>query len=323
MPGMNTTTTSSEPCIAMPSMPNCTDYTYPTSNATADITSLCNAMPFMTGCSISNICATGGSSSLALQSGGYCNPISLLADTCKSDTGMSKMSGCKSYNSMCNMTAGSVVSACTKYPPVPGLPTTMAVNAAVKSICTEMSMSGCEKCSWAGNVTFANCDLLVRPCVGRVPLVSAISNLTSLPSSKSKSVYSSLCTQMPTMSQCSAFPGMCSSGALGQTGLCTTQSDSSSDAVNMLMYFHAGIRDYFLFYQWVPKSELVRELGRFGLGRFNSAFFMHATRHRRVFWVSCCRLFHCRHQRRTLHLSVSTSTSVDQNCPQLILQSPQ
>lgn len=83
--------TSTEPCVLMPSMANCTAYMYPTANATEDITSLCTAMPFMTGCSLGKICTAGGKAAQELSDKGYCNPLSLIADTCVSDTGMSRM----------------------------------------------------------------------------------------------------------------------------------------------------------------------------------------------------------------------------------------
>jgi hypothetical protein len=124
---MPNSTTSTEPCVNMPSMANCASYQYPAGNATADLVSLCTAMPFMTGCSIGNICGTTTASANALRSNGYCEPMSLLADTCVSDTGMSRMVGCRNYNSMCNMTT-SVVAACAANKPIPNLPTTMQVS---------------------------------------------------------------------------------------------------------------------------------------------------------------------------------------------------
>ncbi|KAI9004360.1 Ctr copper transporter family-domain-containing protein [Hyaloraphidium curvatum] len=216
-----------ETCISTPATPSCAGYVYPETNATADVDSLCTAMPFMTGCSVAGICRSGGASAQALAAGGYCTGMSLLADTCVSDDGMSMMRGCRSYNSMCNATAGSVVAACAANPPLPGLPTTDEVNAAVKSICTEMTMPGCEKCSYAGGVTYANCDLLA--------------------------VYSDLCIQMPTMSQCTIHTSMCKQQPIGATTLCTSNADGYV-APSMIMYFHGGIRDYFLSYTWVPNN---------------------------------------------------------------------
>ena len=81
----------------------------------------------MTGCSIGTICNSTTASATALRNQGYCEPMSLIADTCVSDTGMSRMAGCRNYNSMCNVTT-SVVAACSANKPLPNLPTTMQVS---------------------------------------------------------------------------------------------------------------------------------------------------------------------------------------------------
>ncbi|KAI9033459.1 Ctr copper transporter family-domain-containing protein [Hyaloraphidium curvatum] len=219
--------TAAAPCVADPTTATCASFIYPDANATADLTSLCTSMPFMTGCSAAAMCASSGDNAQALHAGGFCTPMSLVADTCVSDAGMSMMGGCRNYVSMCSNV--SVVAQCAANPALPGLPTTDAVNAAVKSICTEMTMTGCEKCSYVGGVTYANCDLLA--------------------------VYSDLCNAMPTMSQCIIHASMCSSsGPLASTTLCTANSDGFPPP-NMLMYFHAGFRDYLLSYTWVANNN--------------------------------------------------------------------
>jgi hypothetical protein len=47
---------ASDPCVADPTAAACASYTYPAAAVTADITSLCNSMPDMPGCSLSRSC---------------------------------------------------------------------------------------------------------------------------------------------------------------------------------------------------------------------------------------------------------------------------
>ncbi|KAJ3267096.1 hypothetical protein HDU76_011864, partial [Blyttiomyces sp. JEL0837] len=56
------------------------------------------------------------------------------------------MKGCTGYSKIC--TPESVVKQCKTYPPLPYLPTTKEAASLVKSICSEMDMTGCEKCSF-------------------------------------------------------------------------------------------------------------------------------------------------------------------------------
>ncbi|KAI9004361.1 hypothetical protein DFJ74DRAFT_693149 [Hyaloraphidium curvatum] len=184
---------SSDPCVLQPSRPECEYYHFPMANTTADLNALCTAMPFMSACTIRDMCEAGAVPTL--NATGWCKPFSLVAHVCSVDEGMSRMKGCVNYNSMCNETAGSVVIQCEVIKPLPNLPSTKAVNAEVKSICEEMpDMQGCEKCSFANNVTYANCDLL--------------------------GVYSQLCRSMPTHTQCFMMNTLCA-GPTGTTSLCS------------------------------------------------------------------------------------------------------
>jgi copper transporter 1 len=55
------------------------------------------------------------------------------------------MRRCQDYNNLCR--PGSVVLQCQEDSPIPNLPTTSESRNLVKSICSYMDMSGCEKCA--------------------------------------------------------------------------------------------------------------------------------------------------------------------------------
>lgn len=206
----------SDECVTDPTPSHCTAYTYPDANATADMDSLCRSMGFMSGCTIESLCASD-----AHQGDPYCQPFSILADVCAGD--MPGMSGCARYVSMCHPET-SVVAQCDELPPIPGLPTTSQANDAIKSMCGQHSMPGCEECPLS-SPGFMDCDLL--------------------------SVYSKLCLSMPGMAECAQWSVMCEA-IPGWPELCP----SSSQAPIMRMYFHTGILDYILFEGWVPRSDL-------------------------------------------------------------------
>ncbi|KIZ07151.1 Protein P80 [Monoraphidium neglectum] len=92
-----------------------------------------------------------------------CRRLNLVATVCKQDTGMARMAGClPNYHPMCS-TKGSVVKRCTEYPGFAQLPTTKAVNDAVKQLCTaKRSRPGCAAClpSFDAAKTYGSCDLL-------------------------------------------------------------------------------------------------------------------------------------------------------------------
>ncbi|KAN0025121.1 hypothetical protein ACTFIV_009537 [Dictyostelium citrinum] len=207
-------------CFTNPSDPSCADYVYTAANANADISNLCKSMPYMTVCSIQQSCNEASSTS------GICAPFSILGDSCLHD--MPGMNGCSNFKKLC--ASGSVVEQCSSVDSISNLPTTMQLFAGIKSICTEMAMDGCEKCS--GNSPTTTCDVLP--------------------------VYSSLCMAMPDMSQCANWTKMCSSS--GQLYDSEITSDycvaSVTDAVPIMrMYFHTGILDYILFKSWVPRTD--------------------------------------------------------------------
>ena len=97
---------NTQPCILNPEDQSCASYIYSEANITADLTSLCNAMGFMPGCTIWAKCKAppNGVSSVSTRTD-TCDGFSLLATVCKHDTGMSRMSGCRNYNALCNSTS--------------------------------------------------------------------------------------------------------------------------------------------------------------------------------------------------------------------------
>ncbi|KAJ3095257.1 hypothetical protein HDU97_007116 [Phlyctochytrium planicorne] len=118
---------------------------------------------------------------------------------------------------------GTSVRQCSTYPPLSYIPTTKESLDLVHSICDEMDHSGCELCV-AGNG---------KPC-------------------DAFTVYSNLCTVMPSMSQCTRFHSMCS--ATPTFPLCPTAGSGRPLPPTMKMFFHIGYTDYLLFEQLVPRT---------------------------------------------------------------------
>ncbi|KAJ3088956.1 hypothetical protein HK102_007543 [Quaeritorhiza haematococci] len=237
---LGSTAAQQQTCLQSPQSASCADFTYPPANITADLTDLCTQMPFMPGCSLKNLCedaAAKGLSSVAGSNG--CQPFALLGGVCKKD--MPRMRGCAGYSALCNAN-GSVVGQCTQFPPLPEFPTTDLVRNQVLSICTEMTMDGCEKCRFATPTSYPDCDLL--------------------------SVYSQLCIAMPNMYQCAEWKTFCSAGSNSQLPYCGGSSSPSSSTTStsggssilsqerppvMKMYFH-NEPAYVLFSGWVPRT---------------------------------------------------------------------
>jgi hypothetical protein len=108
-------------------------------------------MHFMPACSIYKACramgdgpdAANGSFTAAIGgSPDVCRRLNLVATVCKQDTGMARMAGClPNYHPMCS-TKGSVVKRCTEYPGFAQLPTTKAVNDAVRGPQSQQHTAG-------------------------------------------------------------------------------------------------------------------------------------------------------------------------------------
>lgn len=106
-----------------------------------------------------------------------------------------------------------------------GLPTTNDAAQLVQSICSSMSMPGCEACNFPASGGYPQCDLL--------------------------STYAKLCMSMPDMDQCATYKSMCQNTP--SFPLCMTSS-STPAAPSMIMYFHQGFNEYILFKNWVPSD---------------------------------------------------------------------
>ncbi|KAJ3043520.1 hypothetical protein HDV00_004909 [Rhizophlyctis rosea] len=215
-----------------------TTYPLPDTNITTSLTSLCTQMPGMPSCSLKSACQSSPTS-IPSQ---YCTPFSLLSSACAKD--MPTMDDCRQYNSVCNSTSPSY--ATCQAAALPSLPTTAQLAKQIYSICTEMSMDGCDRCKLTPTSTYAECDLL--------------------------QTYSYLCKSMPSMSQCAQYTSLCSANP-GLDQYCAVSA--TSDPPEMKMYFHTGIRDFVLFYEWVPRTTghyVGALIGAFLLGLIYEAF---------------------------------------------------
>ncbi|GBF96934.1 hypothetical protein Rsub_09014 [Raphidocelis subcapitata] len=158
-------------CVEKSSAKNCTDFKLPHPVVQGDLMSLCRAMHFMPACSLYKACraaapgaddVTGPWSAKVASTPDVCRRLNLVATVCRHDAGMGGMGGCRAnYNDMC--ADGSAVAMCKAMPGFPQLPTTKALNAAMKTLCTEKDeRPGCKGClfSWNANKTYGDCDLL-------------------------------------------------------------------------------------------------------------------------------------------------------------------
>jgi hypothetical protein len=214
--------TSDEDCVANPTSPLCANYNWPAANASDSIGSLCEMMPWMNGCTVRRLCASG-----AVDSAQFCSPYSLVADVCVADPGMSRMHGCGAMNALCHGPNGTVVKQCSSdtFKPLVSIPGSMETRQAVLDMCAHMSMPGCDKCTSA-----TACD---------EPLLA----------------LSTVCLSME-MSQCKPFYTMCDALRLRTADNWTALCPSPNEEPMMRMYFHASLADYVLFYEWVPRTTL-------------------------------------------------------------------
>ncbi|ORY05660.1 Ctr-domain-containing protein [Basidiobolus meristosporus CBS 931.73] len=228
-PSNDTSIPMSNACYTDPSNANCADFQMDAATLNASIQSLCNAMPYMPGCSVNNLC----NATTTYSSKPWCSKMSIVADVCQTD--MPKMSGCKAWVSLCGNST-SVVKQCKSEPEIPNIPTTAEASGFITSICTEMNMPGCEKCKSSSGMSKRQMDM------------SGSQTCDYL------SVYSDLCKSMPNMSQCQKWSSMCT--ATKDLPYCTAGSTSDGEpAPSMIMYFHTGIHEYILFKNWIPKTS--------------------------------------------------------------------
>ncbi|KAL3896547.1 MAG: hypothetical protein SGCHY_004007 [Lobulomycetales sp.] len=228
---------SLEECVATPSNATCAGFQYSEELANADLDSLCRQMPFMVGCSLRKQCQDAGVTA------GTCSSFSLLGSVCAADH--PRMGGCRNYRSLCLITGSgdqatgpvptpAIVEQCAVEAPVPNLISSLQASNQIKSICNEMNMDGCDRCTDTGT-TYMNCDLL--------------------------DTYAFLCKAMPDMNQCGEWKSMCASGsATGPdsaiSSACSLSASSPNNPPTMKMFFHTGINEFVLFRDWIPRTEL-------------------------------------------------------------------
>lgn len=207
-------------CWDDPTQAHCANYTMPSSEVESSISILCASMPNMPGCTLNQECQDDAS----VSDSPYCNRFAVLKTIC---TDMPRMRGCGNYTAICT-TSGSVVRQCSTDALI--LPGTSNTASMIKSICSEMYMSACERCPGKnGPGTGTNCSLIT--------------------------VYSDLCLDMPKMTQCAAWTSMCAQN-ISSWAWCNEEALRSSGEPPMKMYFHVSTFDRILFETWVTRTPL-------------------------------------------------------------------
>ncbi|GAB4822917.1 hypothetical protein N2152v2_009963 [Parachlorella kessleri] len=133
-----------DPCYTDPSVEGCRSFRRGHMDIVADRDSLCAAMDFMVGCTLSHECTNGTTNANST----YCKPWSLVGDLCLDMPGMD---GCEAWNALCGKGVANVtvVDMCKDPAPVPDVLTTMDAKDAVVAICTaEPTLDGCATCDF-------------------------------------------------------------------------------------------------------------------------------------------------------------------------------
>ncbi|MEW5313678.1 MAG: hypothetical protein WDW38_005223 [Sanguina aurantia] len=282
-------------CIATPASGSCASYTYPDTEAAADIASLCASMPDMPGCSISTSCAAGE------VSGPYCANFRILATLC---TDMPSMSGCKSYSALC--AEGTAVRQCTQQPPIPGTPSWYASRSSVFEACSSHYMDGCSMCTQL-------------KCPDPLDTLSTI--CASMPDMRECAEYQvGECRVSTTRSRVTPDEqgGRWARGPFLMLVRCRGVGPSWCEAVgpdfkyycdssgtgrflpSMLMYFHSRIEEVVLWRSWLPKTA-----GQY-VGTF-IAVLMFGIVSTAVRTLRACLVVHWTHRRNTLGSPVVSS----------------
>jgi len=200
-------------CIASPFNQSCKSYEMPDDMIENVIDQMCTSMPSMPSCDANSICLNPDFSG-----GSYCSRFAILQAICEDMTGSSL---CTNLTLMCR--TGSVVQQCsTNQLP---LPTSIATQNYINSICSQMTMPECAQCEAPSNAM--TCNTL--------------------------QVYSNLCKTMPSMTECSSWKMICS--LVPNWPLCSTTSTFYTPEPVMEMYLHTQISDYILFKNWVPRTS--------------------------------------------------------------------
>jgi len=144
------------------------------------------------------------------------------------DPGMSGMTACSNYKSLCGV-SGSMVKECTSSGPIPNVLQTATTVADIQAMCSAMPMDGCSGCTSSSQ------------CPDPLATISTI------------------CLSME-MTGCSDWQSMCNSISMqGQSDAFEFVCGGSSGAVNtepiMRMYFHQSTEDFVLFHAWVPRNS--------------------------------------------------------------------
>jgi copper transporter 1 len=224
--GLEPSANMTDACYTTPSDASCATFQRTDAEWSSDLEKLCQAMPFMVGCSMWKACTDGKANAQS----SLCSLTSIAGNICGPDE-MGKMKGCEAWNALC--AAGTKVEQCLKNPPAVGVPTTYNTKADIDGVCTTHSMDGCQECTSVGNMNFRSCPEVFN-------------------------IYGRLCVSMPDMETCAHWKQFCANqdAASAFPMFCTGDAaDGSSSAIPpMKMWFHQGTREMFLFKEWVPDS---------------------------------------------------------------------
>lgn len=238
-------------CVADPSQAACAEYTYTDDSIVTDLSDLCKRMPFMNVCDVWRRCNVPILESGVTAGDVYCEPWTLLAAGCNdgvtaTDPGMSTMSGCDSYTSMCGTVASPVTTSLVPQCRHGGsgehkessssssvaklaltLPGTRDSQKRVfADLCTQHEMPGCSECTGYGD------------CADPLTALSRVCG----------SMYHA---------ECDVWHNMCASHIQSSVIVQHYCGDAGSfDAPPLMrMYFHTGMKDYVLFHEWVPTDD--------------------------------------------------------------------
>jgi hypothetical protein len=115
------TVSTSSPCFEDPTVDACADGSsfFPDSTISSKMKSLCDRMPYVSGCSIRAQC------SAEKLTGKYCHQWSLAASICSGDEMSLHEAECIDFNALCSPETGTTkVQQCTEHPMVPNRPAT-------------------------------------------------------------------------------------------------------------------------------------------------------------------------------------------------------
>ncbi|KAJ1471959.1 hypothetical protein T484DRAFT_1842198 [Baffinella frigidus] len=140
-----TTVSTSSPCFKDPSDDACADGSsfFPDATVSANMKSLCDRKPFLSGCSILASCTA------STLTGKYCMPWSLAASICSAaDLATTNEAECVDYIALCRPASVTTkVKQCAEYPMVPNLPSTEVAFNTTVALCGVHEMMECSACT--------------------------------------------------------------------------------------------------------------------------------------------------------------------------------